>query len=174
MAAGSDQHSAASLALWDRSNGWLNHADLNSTAIPWGGAGSYMISMACCHDEVIIQNGNIFMTYWMKGLACHASRDWIWVWMRHPARIATPVAYIDFLHIDMGYNEWVPTCINGAIARPRQNGSHFSDDISKCISSISLKFVPWGSIINIPTLSEPMMLNLLTHICVTRPRWVIQ
>ena len=51
---------------------------------------------------------------------------------------------------------------------------------------ISLKFVPKGPINNIPALvqimawrrpgdkplSEPMMVSLLTHICVTRPQWV--
>ena len=50
----------------------------------------------------------------------------------------------------------------------------------------SLNFVPKGSINNIPALvqimtscqtgdkplSEPMMLSLLTHICLTRPQWV--
>ena len=80
--------------------------------------------------------------------------------------------------------------------RPRQNGRHFPDDISKCIFlnenvwiliKISLKFVPKGRISNIPTLvqiimawrrpgdkplSEPMMASLLTHLCVTRPQWV--
>ena len=52
--------------------------------------------------------------------------------------------------------------------------------------NISLKFVPKGSSNNIPTLvqimawrrpgdkplSEPMLVSLLTHICVTRPQWV--
>ena len=52
--------------------------------------------------------------------------------------------------------------------------------------NISLKFVPKGLINNIPALvqimawgrpddkplSEPMMVNLLTHICITRPQWV--
>ena len=79
--------------------------------------------------------------------------------------------------------------------RLRQNGRHFADDISKCISlnenvwillTISLMFVPKGPINNIPTLvqvmarrhpgdkplSEPMMVSLSTHICVTRPQWV--
>ena len=79
--------------------------------------------------------------------------------------------------------------------RPRQNGRHFADDIFKCIFlnenvwipiKISLKFVPQGPINNIPALvqimawrrsgdkplSEPMMVGLLTHICVTRPQWV--
>ena len=79
--------------------------------------------------------------------------------------------------------------------RPRQNGRHFADDIFKCIFlnenvwisiKISLKFVPKGRINNIPSLvqimvwrrpgdkplSEPMMVSLPTHICVTRPQWV--
>ena len=75
-------------------------------------------------------------------------------------------------------------------SRPRQNGSHLSDDIFKCIFlnenvwislKISLKFVPNVPINNIPALvlimawrrlgdkplSEPMMVSLPTHICVT-------
>ena len=79
--------------------------------------------------------------------------------------------------------------------RPRQNGRHFPDNIFKCIFlnekawisiKISLKFVPGGPINKIPALvrimawrrsgdkplSEPMMVNLLTHICVTGPQWV--
>ena len=79
--------------------------------------------------------------------------------------------------------------------RPRQNGRHFADDIFKCIFlnenvwipiKISMKFVPKGPINNIPSLvqimvwrrpgakplSEPMMVSLLTHLCVTRPQWV--
>ena len=79
--------------------------------------------------------------------------------------------------------------------RPRQNGRHFADDTFKYIfvdenitisAKISLKFVPNGPIDNIPALvqiiswrrpgdrplSEPMMVRLLTHICVTRPQWV--
>ena len=79
--------------------------------------------------------------------------------------------------------------------RPRLNKRHFADDIFKCIFlnenvwillKISLKFVPKVRINNIPTLvqivawrrpgdkplSEPMLVILLTHICVTRPQWV--
>ena len=79
--------------------------------------------------------------------------------------------------------------------RPRQNGRHIADDTFKCIFlfenvwiwiKISLKFVPKVWYNNIPSLvqimawrrigdkalSEPMMVNLLTHICVTRPQWV--
>ena len=79
--------------------------------------------------------------------------------------------------------------------RPRQNGRHFPDVIFKCIFlnenvwisiKISLNFIPNGPIHNIPAmvqimawrrpgdkpLSEPLMVGLLTHICVTRPPWV--
>ena len=79
--------------------------------------------------------------------------------------------------------------------RPRQNGRHFADAIFKCIFlneniwipiKKSLKFVPKGPINNTPSLvqimawrrpgdkplSEPMMVSLTTHICVTRPQWV--
>ena len=79
--------------------------------------------------------------------------------------------------------------------RPRQDGCHLPDDIFKCIFlnenvriliKISLKFAPKGPINNIPALvqimawrrpgdkplSEPMMFNLPTHICVTRPQWI--
>ena len=79
--------------------------------------------------------------------------------------------------------------------RPRQNGCHLADNIFKRIFlneniwipiEISLKFVPKGSINNIPALiqimawrrpgdkplSEPMMVNLRTHICITQPQWV--
>ena len=81
--------------------------------------------------------------------------------------------------------------------RPRQNGHHFPDDVFKCIFlnenvwislQISLKLVPKVRINNIPVLvqimacrrsvdkplSEPMIVSLLAHICVTRPQRVEQ
>ena len=84
-------------------------------------------------------------------------------------------------------------CVN--TLRPRQNGRHFADDTFKPIFlnenirisiKISLKFVLKVPINNIPALvqimawrrpgdkplSEPMMVCLLTHICVTWPQWV--
>ena len=74
-------------------------------------------------------------------------------------------------------------------------GRQFADNTFKCIFlnenvtisiKISLKFVAKGPINNIPALvqimawrrpgdkplSEPMMVSLPTHICVTRPQWV--
>ena len=79
--------------------------------------------------------------------------------------------------------------------RPGQNGRHFADDSFKYILlnenvwisiEVTLKYVRKGPINNIPALvqimawrrpgdkplSEPMMVSLLTHICVTRPQWV--
>ena len=79
--------------------------------------------------------------------------------------------------------------------RQRQNSRHFPDDIFKCVFlnenvwisiKIPLKFVQKGPINNIPALiqimawrqpgdkplSEAMMVNLLTHICISRPQWI--
>ena len=79
--------------------------------------------------------------------------------------------------------------------RLRQNGRQFLDNIFKCIFlnenililiKISLKFMLKRPINNIPALvqimawhwpgdkplSVPMMVSLLTHICVTWPQWV--
>ena len=81
------------------------------------------------------------------------------------------------------------------ILRPRRKEQYFADDIFKCIFfyenvwisiKISPKFIHKGPINNIPALvqimawrrpgdkplSEPMMVSLPTHICVTRPQWV--
>ena len=77
--------------------------------------------------------------------------------------------------------------------RPIQYGRHFPEDVFKriCLNEnvsilhkISLKFVPKVQFTNIPALlqimawrrpgnkplSEPMLVSLLTHICVTRPQ----
>ena len=79
--------------------------------------------------------------------------------------------------------------------RLRQNGRHFPDDILKYIFvnenlwiliKISLMFVPKDPINNNPAvvqmmtwchsgdkpLSDPMIISLQTHICVTPPQWV--
>ena len=79
--------------------------------------------------------------------------------------------------------------------RPRQNGRLFADDIFKCIFldenvwisiKISLKFVqkcPINDILALiyiiawcrpssKSLSDPMMVSLLTHICIIQPEWV--
>ena len=96
-------------------------------------------------------------------------------------------------HFSLARDNWSIISVN--TLRPRQNGRHFADDIFKCIFlnenvciliKISLKFVPQGTINNIPALvqimawrrpgnmplSGPMMVRFPTHICVTRPQWV--
>ena len=84
--------------------------------------------------------------------------------------------------------QWVNTL------RPRQNGHHFADTFKRIflngniriLIKISLKFVHKGPINNIPALvqimawrrpgdkplSEPKVVNLLMHTCVTRPQRV--
>ena len=79
--------------------------------------------------------------------------------------------------------------------RPKQNGRHFADILKRIFLNeniwipirISLNFVPKCSMNNIPALfqimawrrpgdkplSEPIMVNLPAHICVTRPQWVL-
>ena len=80
--------------------------------------------------------------------------------------------------------------------RPRYNCHHLADNSLKCIllnenvwisCRISLKFVRNVRINNIKTLvqimawlrpgnkpsSEPMVVSFLTHICITRPQWII-
>ena len=87
---------------------------------------------------------------------------------------------------------WCLKCRNPPL-RPRQDGRRFPDDTFERIFlneniiiliKISLKFVPYGPINNIPALvqimawrrsgdkplSEPMVGRLPTHICVTRPQ----
>ena len=86
-------------------------------------------------------------------------------------------------------------CDNLNTLTPGQDGCHFPDDIFKCIFlnknvlisiKISLTFVPKGPINNIPALVQimawrrpgdkplfvPMLVNLVTHICVTRPQCI--
>ena len=98
-------------------------------------------------------------------------------------------------NISLGYNTQYLSIGSVNTLRPRQNHRHFVDDTFKPIFfnenirisiKISLKFVPMCTINNIPALvqimaccrsgdkplSEPMMVRLLTHICVTWPQWV--
>ena len=101
--------------------------------------------------------------------------------------------YFLYLHLLDGFYRYCMALMRYGFntLRPRQNGRHLPDDIFKCIfmnenvriaTNISLKFVPKGLINNIPALvlimawrrlcdkplSEPMMVSLPTHICVTQ------
>ena len=98
--------------------------------------------------------------------------------------------FISMMHCVDSYELlWINTL------RPSRNGHHFPDDISKraflyenarILIKISLNFVPRGPINNISALvqimawcwsgnkplSEPIIVKLPMHICVTRPQWV--
>ena len=95
-----------------------------------------------------------------------------------------------FSHPTMWFHEVVPFSVFSTL-RPRQNGRNFPDDIflneNVWISiKISLKLVPTCPIGDIASLvqimawrrpgekplSEPVMVRIPTHICVTRPQWV--
>ena len=103
------------------------------------------------------------------------------------------IKYIWNCYLQDGSHFSLATLVN--TLKPSQNGRHFPDDIFKCtflnenawISiKISLKFVPKGPMNKIPALvqimawhrsgdeplSEPMMVSLLMHICVTGSQWV--
>ena len=73
-----------------------------------------------------------------------------------------------------------------AVSQMTLSNAFFFNENVRIAIKISLKFVPKGPINNNPALvqimawrrpgdkplSEPMMISLLTHICVTRPQWV--
>ena len=99
--------------------------------------------------------------------------------------------------VDLNINIYVQASALGVYRNtlvPKQNGRHFLDDISKGIywmkthtfrlrfhwslfkdpiNNISalVQIMTWRRPGNKP-LSEPMMVNVLTHICITRPQWV--
>ena len=125
-----------------------------------------------------LMEGQLYSCWYLGSLHClftsnHGSKDWI-------CRIN---------------RSWSSITEDFNTLRPKQNGRHFADAIFKCIFfnenewillKISLKFVPKGQINNIPALvqimawrrpgdkplSEPMMVSLPTHICITWPQWV--
>ena len=95
------------------------------------------------------------------------------------------------------HSDWLLQGLNQGLntLRPIQNGRHFPDDIFQSIFlnenvwisiKISLRFLPKGPNNNIPALvqimawhrpgnkplSEPMMVTLRMHICITWSQWV--
>ena len=100
-----------------------------------------------------------------------------------------------YLQIQMNNTNGYKDALSQNTLRLRQYSHHFTDDTFKLIffnenvriwKKISLRFVPKGPINNIlalvqvmaccwpgnKPLSEPMIVWLLIHICVTRPQWV--
>ena len=131
----------------------------------------------------------IFMIY--VSFFYHSHIWWVSMQLSCLKSINMPFLILPKLH----QNKQVLGLMSVNTLRPRQNGRHLPDDISKRIFlnenarisiKISLKFVPKGPINYNPSLvqimawrwsgdkplSEPMMVSLLTHICVTRPQWV--
>ena len=109
----------------------------------------------------------------------------IWFWPRSNHH------YMSFNHT----STLIDTGILFNTLRQRRNGQHFADYIFKCIFlnenvwiviKFPLKFVPKDRFSNVPALvqimawrrpgdkplSEPMMVSLLTHICIILPQWV--
>ena len=138
-------------------------------------------------SNVVLYNCNISILKWSNTMNIKSAL-WIlmaWCFSSTKAAVATVLS----MCLCFWGCVWVNTL------RPRQNGRHFPDNIFKWIFlnenvwisiNISLKFVPRGPINNIPTLvqvmawrrpgdkplSEPMMVRLPTHICVTQAQWV--
>ena len=135
-------------------------------------------------------SGNIFDRIVSLHLFIFLQNFCLWI-------VVSNVFFLLLMHIStcnyLNYPPGTPIIIN--ILRPRQNGHHFADAILMCIFlnenvwipiEMSLQFVPKGPISNISALvqimdwrrsgdkplSEPMMVRLPTHICVTRPQWV--
>ena len=116
------------------------------------------------------------------------------VWQASQVKLASyDVRWKVILMFEFALGGWGKANIPLKTLRPRQNGHHFPDDIFNWIFlnenvwisiNISLKFSPRDPINNIPTLvqvmawrrpgdkplSEPMMVRLPTHICVTPPQ----
>ena len=110
---------------------------------------------------------------WTLDLKCdHQIWPWPWHWP-WIFKVISGICYI--------------STKSGPIATKRKaNKSIFLNENIRISTRSSLKFVPKGPIDKIPALvqimawcwpgdkplSEPMMIILLTHICVTRPQWV--
>ena len=134
--------------------------------------------------EVKDQSHAVAPTSWSRGITLKRSHKW-------PLMIYTLYHLPPF---DSAQFHCLQLVIINSL-RPRQNRRHFADDVFKfnflneivwILLKISLKFVPKVRINNNPALvqimawrwpgdkplSEPMMVSLLTHICVTRPQRV--
>ena len=102
---------------------------------------------------------------------------------------------MEFLFLCVMMETYIMSTFHINAFKPRQNGCHFPYGIFNCIflnwnvwisMKSSLKFVLKGWFNHIPALvqimawsrsgnkplSEPMMVSLLMHICITRPQWV--
>ena len=149
----------------------------------------YIHAVCCClkyrRKNTTTKGQWTCVIHWLLLELCMVSQTYIWMTSYGKQRVCK--------------NLWKPVTVRGHVQlntlRQRKNGRHFADDIFKCIFlnenvwipiKISLKFLHKGPINYIPSfvqimvrrrpgakpLSEPMMVSLLMHICVTRPQWV--
>ena len=123
-----------------------------------------------------------------------AMRQQVITWAKVYPDLCHHMASLDHTELLYAYTQRLVWYIN--TWRPGQDGCHFAD-IFTCIfinenccilTKFSLKYVRKDPIDNNPALvqimswrrsgnkplSEPMMISLLTHICITRPQWVKQ
>ena len=171
---------------WVGINGWVNNRKV-------GDLRRYRTH----YDVTVMSPGPITWRRYKPALQIFAMWNYI-----HVASVKFPATAFHLSQVPSGdqhyVNPWFSVVDQYFVVnrlRPRQNRRHFADDIFKCIFlnenarislKISLKFVPKVRINNIPALvqimawrrpgdkplSEPMMVSLLTHICVIRPQWV--
>ena len=149
----------------------------------WGITWGLSLKQKCCHFDD-------FFYHWL-----HRNLSFVQLSVQPVLQISKWRHFRLMLHGSSYFftTETITKCLNPL--RPRKNGRHFADDTLNRIFlnetvrisiKISLKFVPQGPINNnsalvqimawrLPgdkPLSEPMMLCLPTHTCVTRPQWV--
>ena len=122
---------------------------------------------------------------------------WLPWWYRKPVRCGAHAKYEHIGNLINLHTEASSSNVHVDTLRLRQNGRHFPDDTFKLIFlnenvrvsiTISLKFVPKGPSNNFlalvqimawcrpgnKPLSEPMIVSLLMHICISRPQWVTE
>ena len=193
------QHFQPSILLWWR---WISVSKQRhdgQAVILWDFSALLVMPSRCyCHRSVIIIDNCSRTQEGRVNNARYAHAQWMFCWMLCiESADMFENKFLTCLYNDVSscsHFHSLQTRVN--TLRPRQHGRHFADDTFKRIFlnenviisiKISLKFVPKGPINNIPALvqimawrlpgdkplSEAMMVSLLTHICVTRPQWVI-
>ena len=151
-------------------NGWVNHREVGD------------LRHHRTHYDVIVMFVAPFVAWWTHQFI-----------IKMFSNIKSPFYFTGTVHhayIQVNITGW-PYAVEINPLRPRQNGRHFAEDtfLNENVGisiKISLKFAPKGPINNIPALvqtmawhrpgdqqlSEPMVVSILMHICVTRLQWV--
>ena len=143
----------------------------------------HMLENSAISLRTLLANLNFDMN--MNGSSCFLKLFWLGSWWlevyrmttKHMVRLRAYVNNLSYHRVAIG--KWQFYTL-----RPRQSGRHFSNDIFKCIFfneeyEFRLK-CHWNLFIGTmgrcrpgaKPLSEPFMVSLVTHICVTRPQWV--